>query len=150
MADFYVAVPSYVSPEFSTNTRASFKVRLAHRLEFPDDEWEVALSALSLADTSSDLSPLVQDPDTRLVVSKLTTIVKRTAATSSVLAHVDMKEMNDMNVVRRMENGMEFMRSLLDLLTYSENVDSLKVGMQIKKRTKFNGTRVALAPNCSY
>ena len=67
MADFYVAVPSYASPEFPNNTRASFKVRLADRIEFPDDEWEVALSALSLADTSADLSPLVQDPHTRLL-----------------------------------------------------------------------------------
>ena len=69
MAELYIALPSYKSPEFSRNSHASFSVRLPNRLEFPTDDWEVALSALSFTDTSVDLSPLVQKPAVQLVQS---------------------------------------------------------------------------------
>ena len=136
MVDFYVAVPSYASPEFPNNTRASFKVRLADRIEFPDDEWEVALSALSLADTSADLSPLVQDPHMRL----LSTDVKWTdhlGADHDDLIWVEMEEINKLNVTRRLEDGVEFLRAVLDTLTFKENVESLKSDGKITHRVRY-------------
>ena len=50
MSDFYVTLPSHLTSEFPNNTRASFKVRLPHLMDFPpDDHWEVALSSVSLS-----------------------------------------------------------------------------------------------------
>ena len=136
MADFYVAVPSYASPEFPNNTRASFKVRLADRIEFPDDEWEVALSALSLADTSADLSPLVQDPHTRLLSSEVKWKDKL-GADHDDSVWVEMEEINKLNVTRRLEDGVEFVRAMLDTLTSKENVEHLKNDGQITARVRY-------------
>ena len=136
MVDFYVAVPSYASPEFPNNTRASFKVRLADRIEFLDDEWEVALSALSLAYTSADLSPLVQDPHTRLFTSDVKWTDKLGADHENIV-YVEMEEINKLNVTRRLEDGVEFVRAILDTLTFEENVEHLKDNGKITDRVRY-------------
>ena len=134
--DFFVAVPSYVSPEFPKNTRSSFKVRLADRLEFFDDDWEVALSAMSMADTSADLSPLVQDERTRLLMSTLDVEDKSGGVKNPLGAYVSMKDMVLMNVTRRIEGGVEFMRAMLDQMVTKENTTHLKNGQTIKERVE--------------
>lgn len=52
---FYVALPSYVRPEFPNNKTNAYKVRLATPLKLPGDGWRVGLAAASLPNSRADL-----------------------------------------------------------------------------------------------
>ena len=56
---FYVAVPSYVRPEFPNNKTNAYKVRLATPLKLPGDGWRVGLAAASLPNSRADLYRLM-------------------------------------------------------------------------------------------
>lgn len=57
---FYVAVPSYVRPEFPNNKTNAYKVRLATPLKLPGDGWRVGLAAASLPNSKADLNRLME------------------------------------------------------------------------------------------
>ena len=48
-----------------------------------------------------------------------------------------MEEINKLNVTRRLEDGVEFVRVVLDTLTFKENVESLKSDGKITDRVRY-------------
>lgn len=56
---FYVALPSYVRPEFPQNKTNAYKVRLATPLKLGGDGWRVGLAAVSLPNSRADLNRLM-------------------------------------------------------------------------------------------
>ena len=64
MNDFYLTLPSHSSKnEFPNNASNNFKIRLPHPIRLEGGVWKVGLVAVSLPDPTSQLPPLMKDPN---------------------------------------------------------------------------------------
>ena len=109
--EFYVTLPSTGSiREFTTNQANHFKVRLPQRLNLKGNHWKVALSSVTLPDSTRTLeNHLRVPPETILMVMEWSKIDN----TGSMTFKENVIRMRDLHTNLNMDTGEQFMQSLM-------------------------------------
>ena len=137
MSDFYVTLPSHPTSEFPNNTRASFKVRLPHLMDFPpDDHWEVALSSVSLSRPKVDWSVLGLQPRDDVVYTKAR-IQLSSNSFSWRYARVRLEDLIDMHETVEGVRGVDFVHFVFNKLESDMHASSMDGATRIIALPRF-------------
>ena len=109
--EFYVTLPSTGSiREFTTNQANHFKVRLPQRLNLTGNRWKVALSSVTLPDSTRTLeNHLSVPPDTILLAMDWSKVNN----SGSMTFKQSIIKMRDLKSNLNMDTGEHFMQSLM-------------------------------------
>lgn len=135
---FYVAIPSYVRPEFPGNKTNAYKVRLATPLKLPGDGWRVGLAAASLPNSRADLYRLMERTQDDVILAARSRM-ERLAANGNPHTVSTSIQFKTLLQDPSTSDGVSLMKALLSIMDRDQQ-DTVFAGQEGKLFDKFRIT----------